>query len=363
MEKLSGLKTILGEQLGWHKSRIDFFAQALVGLFICGSINFRSIAASMPNKTALVDSRYKRIKRFFSQFEFDFTVIAKWLFNLFFSEKDKLYIAIDRTNWFYGKAKINIFMLSICHEGIAIPIFWTLLPKAGNSSGKEQISLVEKFINCFGSTCIEGLLADREFPNEEFISWLVNKNIPFYIRAKRDTQVHFSKKKSKRAEQLFTNLVPYQAEVFGMRSTIFGQKLYITASKNEAEELMIIITNANPKLAIAVYLRRWEIECLFQALKRRGFNFEETKVVHLERINKIVAFLAIAFAWAHKTGEWKNNIKKIPLKLIKGQRRPQYSFFKYGFDVLRDLYTNFKPSKILSKKVLRQLKPRIDMIF
>ena len=196
MNQISELKRILGQQLNWHKARIDFFAQALVGLFVCKTINFKEIAVSMPAKTE-IESRYKRIYRFFSGFSFDFTTIARWLFYLFFSEQDKLYLSIDRTNWFFGKATINIFMLSVCYEGIAIPLFWTLLKKAGNTSAKEQIDLLSRFINTFGKERIHGLLADREFPNKVLISWLVNEKIPFYLRIKGNMDVCIGRKKFK----------------------------------------------------------------------------------------------------------------------------------------------------------------------
>jgi len=88
-----------------------------------------------------------------------------------------------------------------------------------------------------------------------------------------------------------------------MKVHIFGQPLYLAGSKNSREELMIVMTNQHPKNAIACYLRRWEIESLFQALKGRGFRFEETHVTQMVRIEKIIAFLAVAFAWAHKVGE------------------------------------------------------------
>ncbi len=81
-----------------------------------------------------------------------------------------------------------------------------------------------------------------------------------------------------------------------------GGKLYLTASKNERDELMIVVTNKNYKQAISIYLRRWEVECLFQALKGRGFRFEETHKTKPERIEKMVAVLAIALVWAYKIG-------------------------------------------------------------
>ncbi|VEH33817.1 IS4 family transposase [Legionella sainthelensi] len=359
MNEISELKLILKQQLNWHKSRIDFFAQALVGLFICRTINFREIAVSMPSETE-IDSRYKRIYRFFSGYTFDFTSIARWLFYLFFTNNEKLYISIDRTNWFFGKAKINIFMLSVCYEGIAIPLFWTLLNKAGNTTAKEQIALISRFINLFGKERIQGVLADREFTNKTLIGWLIEENIPFYLRIKGNMDICIRRKKFKTSAQLFSHLQPFQQQVFGMRVHLFGQPLYLAGSKNSREELLIVVTNQHPKNAIACYLRRWEIESLFQSLKGRGFRFEETHVTQIIRIEKIIAFLAIAFAWAHKVGEWRAIRKAIPIKKIRKQKRPQYSFFRYGLDLIRDLITrpNYKNNKIKEfRHIINQLIP------
>ena len=52
------------------------------------------------------------------------------------------------------------------------------------------------------------------------------------------------------------------------------------------------------------YKKRWGIEVLFANLKSRGFDLEATHLVHEERIEKLIALLAIAFTWAHIVGEW-----------------------------------------------------------
>ncbi len=341
MNKASELKHILSLKLDWNKARLDFFSKALISLFVCKTINFKEIAVTMPDSSSRV-ARYKRIYRFFANFDLDYIVIAKWLFDIFFSNSTNYYISIDRTNWFWGRAKINIFMLSICHEGMSIPIFWTMLNKAGMSTAQEQISLISKFTNVFGSDRIEALLADREFPNRKLVSWLVEQNITFYMRLKHNVDVNIKSKKFKSAGELFNHLAPFEHSVFGMRVNIWGSKVYLAGSKNSREDLMIIITNGNPKIAVACYLRRWEIETLFQCLKGRGFRFEDTHVTDLKRIKKIVAMLAIGVAWAHKTGEWLAEKKPIQLKNIRGQLRPQYSLFRYGLDYLRDLFTQEK---------------------
>lgn len=48
-----------------------------------------------------------------------------------------------------------------------------------------------------------------------------------------------------------------------------------------------------------------------------------------------MALLAIGFVWAHKVGEWIAAIKPIILKQFRRQKRPQYSYFRYGLNFIR----------------------------
>ena len=340
MNRISELKTILGENLSWNKARLDCFVRLLLALFIVRTVNLSELAVAFASK-ASVNSRYKRLQRFFRYFNMDYTHLACLLFKLFFSPTQQIYLTIDRTNWYWGKQKINIFMLGVAYEGIAIPLFWNCLPKAGSSSIKEQKALINRFLTGFSSSQIIGLLADREFGSGGLFKWLNKKNIPFYIRIKEGSLVQLSRRKLFPAKKIFNNLAPKQHKVFDVAVEVFGQRVFLAGSRAETGELMIVATNQLPKNAIAIYLRRWEIECLFQALKGRGFRFKETHMTTLERVEKLTAVLAIAFCWAHKIGEWKATTKKaIPIKKHRESNRPQHSFFRYGFDFIREILIN-----------------------
>src|SRR3989338_5433849 len=105
---------------------------------------------------------------------------------IFFVANEKWYLAIDRTNWQWGKTDINILTLAIVFKGTAIPVYWELLDKKGNSDTSERMALIQKFINRFGKDCIAGILADREFIGEDWFKWLLDKKIPFYIRIRNN---------------------------------------------------------------------------------------------------------------------------------------------------------------------------------
>lgn len=193
MEKISELKNILGKYLDWNKARIDCFAQMLNALFVVRTVNLREMAVAM-GSDAKLDSRYMRLKRFFRFFEIDLGVIARWIFKWFFSQSHKIYLTVDRTNWFWGKAKINILTLAVAYEGIAIPIFWQLLDKAGNATAQEHIGIIRKFIETFGNSCIAGVLADREFASGQLFGWCNQQKIPYYIRIKDNAWVRIKRR-------------------------------------------------------------------------------------------------------------------------------------------------------------------------
>jgi DDE family transposase len=360
MKDISGFATSLNSYLNWNKARVTCFVSMLLGLFSVKTVNLKEIALSMNGK-ANVNSRYRRLQRFFALFKIDFTQIAKWIFSLYILSGQEFYLVMDRTNWFWGKNKINIFMIGIAHEGMVIPLFWEILPKAGSSNLMEQKKLLMNFIKTFGINGLKGLLADREFASGKLFKWLNKKNIPFYIRIKEGSLLNIRNKKFCKAKKLFNHLNANEKYEFAMNVKLFGANVFLAGSRSERGELMILATNRCPKNAITIYLRRWEIESLFQGLKGRGFHFEATHITQLDRIAKLTALLAIAFAWAHRVGEWKSIKKPIIWKQFLNQKRPESSYFRYGLDHIREIILHNKGIRLL-KEVFNLILPPLEII-
>ena len=108
----------------------------------------------------------------------------------------------------------------------------------------------------------------------------------------------------------------------------------LAATRLASGELLVVATNTEPKTALAHYKRRWEIETLFAAVKSRGFNLEDTHLVHPERIAKLLTVLALALAFAHATGQWRAKHRQI---VIRTHTRRAQSIFRYGYDLLRKI--------------------------
>ena len=134
-------------------------------------------------------------------------------------------------------------------------------------------------------------------------------------------------------DALFYGLKSNEQRCLKGKRFVWGHLVYLAGLRLVDGELLIVATTELPETAITTYGLRWEIECLFGCFKGRGFNFEDTHITDKVRIKKLVALLAIAFTWAHRTGEWQNEHK--PIK-IKKHGRPAVSLFRYGLDFLCD---------------------------
>jgi len=236
-----------------------------------------------------------------------------------------MYLSIDRTNWQWGKANINILVLSACYRGSAIPLYWIALDKKGNSDTAERIQLINYFIQGFGRARIVRLLGDREFIGEDWFAYLVQQKIPFDLRVKKSHITTNSKGLEVKINSLFSHLKQGEVMVLVGKRELMKQQVYLSALRLEDGQLLILASSDAPESALERYAMRWEIETLFSCLKGRGFRFESTHMTDLHRIEKIVSVLAIAFAWCHKIGDWQAEIK--PIK-VKKHGRLQMSYFR-----------------------------------
>lgn len=329
------LYTAMQWHLPWHKARIKFIASFVLALIQVTTVNLVRIANGL-NGTAAQPSNYRRIQRFFAKFDLEYDLIAELIVTLLPHRKDWL-ITLDRTHWQFGQLQINILLVGIVFQGVAFPLYWTMLPKKGNSNTPERIALMEQVIALLGSERIRAVVGDREFIGHAWFRWLDQQGLTYHMRI-RENAVLPGSKPAPPVRTLFRDLRVEQARVLRKRRWIYGQAVLLSAVRL-ADEYLIVASNQENGQALSRYQKRWGIEVLFSAMKKRGFNFEETRLTEIERIRKLVALLALAFTWAHLVGIWLAQQK--PLK-IKKHGYPEQSLFRYGLDHLQYLLLNIQ---------------------
>ena len=102
-----------------------------------GTISLWRLAAYVAS-TAQIASVRRRFYRFFQFVDIDGTLAARVVVDLLRLSGKPWVLAIDRTNWDFGKTTINILMISVAWNGMSIPLIWMLLPSAGNSNTSER---------------------------------------------------------------------------------------------------------------------------------------------------------------------------------------------------------------------------------
>lgn len=145
----------------WKQANLSLLSLFIIGLIRARSVNLTLISENFGG-FALASSHYRRIRRFLALLSMDYDqiarLIAKWAL-----PKGQWLLCLDRTNWKFGRTNINILVLAIAVGGVAIPVFWTMLDKQGNSNTDERKKLMGSFLTVFDRKLIKCLTADREF--------------------------------------------------------------------------------------------------------------------------------------------------------------------------------------------------------
>jgi hypothetical protein len=312
MQHIKMLQDSLSSYIKLSRHGLECLCQFIFGLMMVNDVNLTKIARSFCSE-ALIDSSYKRLQRFLRHITFQPSWVWLLVSNIFSLPK-KIYLAMDRTNWKFGKVNINILTIAIIYKGIAIPVHWVLLPKRGNSNHEERINLIQSLLTFIPKDRIAGLLADREFIGDIWLKALVKMELPFVIRTKSNVTASNTQGILLPIKTMLRGIKPGKAVVFPKRRLVMGCKLYIVAKRLSDGKLLVLLTEAEPGQALDSYLLRWEIESLFSCLKTRGFNFENTHLNKLDRVSNLMFVLTIAFIWAYRQGEITAQAKPPTLK-------------------------------------------------
>lgn len=335
MNQINLLRQALKPHLRWHGARLSFLALFLVALLRVKTVNLAEIATGF-RTNAETSSSYKRLQRFFRDFDLDYAVIARLIVALM-NIPQPWVLSTDRTEWSFGQTRFNILMLGVVHNGVAYPLLWTMLDKKGNSNSDERMDLLDRFRQIFPDAEIAYLSGDREFVGKQWLTYLlIEPIISFRLRIKKSDRIGDGKKQL-RASIVFANLKPGQTQILSGRRWVWGRLVYVSALRLEDGELLIIITPDAVRTAISDYAQRWGIETLFGIFKTRGFCLESTHFTDAQRLSKLIALMSIALCWAVKTGEWLHQHQ--PIKIKKHGRKAK-SVFRYGLDHLRSIVTD-----------------------
>jgi hypothetical protein len=263
-------------------------------------VTLESIATklAMPIK---FESRRKKVQRFLSDDKWNLddiwlSLIIDWIAGSV-NQNNIIYLAIDRTKW----QSNNILMVSMIWRNRAIPIYWKMLDRQGNSTLEQQQLVLTPVFTALSSYKLL-VLGDREFCSVTLANWLRDRKVGFCLRLKKNVCI-------KTESELWTELKLlglepgnsfFDREVtirktapikgFNLAGKWLGKYRNITTK----EPWYILTSLLDLQVAVDAYSKRFGIEEMFRDFKGGGYNLEQTNLTG-DRLSNLLILLSLAY--------------------------------------------------------------------
>ncbi len=326
------LTRVLSERLGWNRARMKLMSRLMRVLPMQTTTNLAQLAVVMKPEVE-TDSTYRRLQRFFAEFDFGYQQLGRFLLDLVPTEPP--YVAVlDRTEWHFGQTAVNVLMIGIAEGGIAYPVAWSVLEHGGGSGADKHTELLKQFLRLVKPDELRALVADREPAGSDFLKALDQREIPFVIRLKKDRRIGPPSGESSGEWSLPSKMFaracqPGQSKQFPALRGLGSTKsvgCQVTAGRLGEDSFLILAgQKVGPESMLDLYRKRWEIETLFAALKSRGFGLEDTHMTEPDRIRKLLGVLAVTYSWTRLIGLDRKSREGSPRECANGY--PEKSLF------------------------------------
>lgn len=329
----------LAESLQCNLARLKCLSLLVSAVIQHRTVNLTILATTNDGKDCSNESRYRRFQDFFLNFALCIPSVGRFILQRIPKPKRGYVLAMDRTNWEFGRMTINFLAVSIIVGSVSIPIIWTVLPrktKGGNSNTKQRINLMKKLLEILPASDIHALTLDREFIGKRWLSYLDEHDIGYVVRLKKNAYVgwrhaiEYARKRGRKAVG--------REEIFGLQ-LFFASKTMQAGGR--ATHLLVASNRFRGKEALELYRMRWGIERLFGHLKKNGFDLEATHMSEAKKLEKLFAVVTIAylisFAWGCHLRAERHRIS------AKSKRK---SLFRLG---LEDILRLVSPGKTASR--------------
>jgi len=310
----------------------------------------KGVLSLYTGKESKPSSNYKRLIRIFDNHSLTnlWIELLNFVFELLRLKSE--YLIIDGTSWKRGERWFHYMTLCIVYKGVAIPIYWEDLAKHGLSNFEERKKLMNRAIKYFDLKG-KSLLGDREYIGKEWFKYLIDNEINFVIRLKKNIYIQEIDACLGRSHQQMTNKVlrsKLANKSVGKMVTIDGMTLYFVAVKNPKNDpkdpviyLLSSLIEKPAKLIASIYCLRTKIEHCFKHLKSNGFKLEQMNLRTKTRCRLLMAITV--FTYVLSVQEGLKDYHQVPEKNYDtDQKQKQVSIFRFGLDKMNRYARNME---------------------
>jgi hypothetical protein len=291
----------------------------------------------------------------------------------------EIILIVDRTNWEKRRQYINILSVAVSYKGRALPLYWMVFGKKGNSSLEQwkqvlfPVIIVLQQMSWLSDKPIHiHVVADREFASPKLAEWLKTMyDVSVTLRIKASMYLTGEDTPEIKVASLIRKIAKGSRHILYnqvlTRDSSFKMNVLLTWNKDYDEPLVVATTLANPTHADATYEQRFNIEHMHKDWKSNAFDLEKTRVTDPKRIETMLIPIAFAYILCVLEGEQKeqNGDVRIPPKgkvrmaglFLSGlrtisrylQRESLRQFKRFILQLLQPVFQtwNIKPSTIV----------------
>lgn len=249
----------------------------------------------------------------------------------------RLRVQLDRVRI---KTRQNVLMLSVHYRKRAIPLAWICLEHRGHSTLRHWQELLDYLESRLKEDMQVIILADREFGSVARLQYVAQRGWAYAIRLKGNTAFYdpIWRQPVTWQELNAIALQPGQ-QAWWSRLLIYKKAFYpvslAAAWARGCKEPWFIATNLpSGKQALREYARRFGCEELFSDLKKRGFNWEDSRIRRAEPFARLILALALLTVFLLSLGR-RIRLRLLDLELGCPSHRRRLSLFQVARRWLR----------------------------
>ena len=273
----------------------------------------------------------QRIRRFLSNPRISPSLTVRpliYLMRPLLENLPEIILIVDRTDWKKRRQYINILSVAVSYKGRALPLYWMVFGKKGNSSLEQWkqvlfpvIIVLQQMSWLSDKTIHIHVVADREFASPKLAEWLKNLyNVSVTLRIKASMYLTGEDTPEIKVASLIRKMAKGSRHILYnqmlTRDSSFKMNVLLTWNKDYDEPLVVATTAGDPVHADATYEQRFNIEHMHKDWKSNAFDLEKTRVTDSKRIETLLIPIAFAYIFCVLEGEQKehNGDVRIPPK-------------------------------------------------
>jgi hypothetical protein len=292
-----------------HIAELKNWIWIVVGILQAESVALSKIANHLPGETQ-AESRVTLIRRWLMNFHVDVWSFYQPVLEHALADWKSEIASVILDGVMVGGDRWQILRLSLEHGHRAIPLGWVVVPGTGIPSVEKLEQLLTRLAEFLRTRVkIVRFLADRGFRDCDWAQLCQKLDWRYDIRTANNTYVTLKNGRYCRIDELgiLQGQRGYFQDVMFTQDVKLCANLSLTWTEGDDKHVPELLAVVSNQLACGARLREYGIrmatEESFRDDKSGGFDMAGTRLVHADRLERLLLALAIAKLWGHELGE------------------------------------------------------------